>query len=120
MASDQTPNQQQNGVKRSISETQEENGKADENINPETKIMKMDDDDSQVQEGTTEKLKMKKVIKSFLHENSEMSVSKLRKKVIKYYHKNGFTDDADIERKFQNITRKSSFVINGNLISLAQ
>lgn len=116
----QTSNNQQNGVKRSIGESLVEGGKVDENINPEKKVKKMDDDNPQMQEGTTEKLKMKKVIKSFLPDNSEMSISKLRKKVIKFYHKNGFTDDAEIERKFQNITRKNSFVINESYISLAQ
>lgn len=117
---EQTVDDQQKGLKRSISETVEE-AKVDENINPEKKIMKMNDDEKpQMEEKTTETIKMKKVVKSFLTENCEMSINKLKKKVIKFYHKNGLTDDMKIERKFENIIHKSTFVINESLISLAQ
>lgn len=117
---EQAVGDQQKGLKRSISETVEET-KVDENINPEKKVIKMDDDEKlQIEEKTTETIKMKKVVKSFLTENSEMDIRKLKKKVIKFYHKNGFTDDTKIERKFENIIHKSTFVINESLISLAQ
>lgn len=67
-----------------------------------------------------EQIKMKKVVKGMLGERAgEMSISKLRKKILKFYHKNGFTDNSEIERKFEKVINKNKFVINDTLISLA-
>ena len=74
--------------------------------------------DREIKNSENKKIKMIKVVKSILVDyNNQMSIKKLRKKVLKYYYANGLTDDTEINRKFDKITNKTKFNISDNLIT---
>lgn len=105
------PASNQNGVKRKAEEeeSQEEEGESSKKLK-----------ESENGERSNVSLKMKKVLKTFLVEKGAMKLKKLRKKVLKLYNENGYTDDDEVLTKFDKVINKKCFTLDDNMISYSK